>query len=308
MMPLKTAGTPELRFLGQANSAPEAADVIILPVPYERTVTYKAGTAAAPQAILAASEQLEEYEEDACWCPSSQMRICVAEAVQPGAQEKEADWHARLAQVAAALPQRGLLIALGGEHSITPSLVQGRMPAGGTVLHIDAHADLRPSYQGSIYNHACPAYRLRQMDHRLLQIGIRSLTAAEAELIAADDGITTYFDRALQRPDTWEALLAELAALSGPLWLTLDMDGLDPACAPGVGTPQPGGLSWHQVVDIFEIVLGNSKLDIRGMDIVEMVPEPARVSDMTAAKLVQKAMSFWGKSRGLDRRTASTAH
>lgn len=292
----------ELRFLSLANAPLDEADVVLLPVPYEHTVTYKKGTATAPAAILDASDQLECYEEDARWSPTLHMRVTVAAAVERQADEAERGFHDRLAAAAASLPGCALLIALGGEHSITPSLVSGRMAKSGTIVHIDAHADLRPSYQGSIYNHACPAYRLRQQGHRLLQIGIRSLTADEAERIAVDPAITTYFDRSLRHSDVWESLMGELATLAGPVWLTVDMDGLDPALTPGVGTPQPGGLSWHQMVDIFEVVLANAKVDVRGVDIVELLPEASRVSEMTAAKLVQKAMSFWGKGRGYDRR------
>jgi len=289
-----------LQYLSLPNAPLDQADVIILPVPYERTVTYRPGTGAAPVAILAASDQLELYEEDMRWDPAAHMGLTVLPAYESAPLESEADYHAGLQRQAASLPGEPLLIALGGEHSITPSLAAGRMPGAGTIVHIDAHADLRASYQGSIYNHACPAYRLRQAGHRLIQIGVRSLCEEEAALIAADDGISTWFDRELARPDAWNALLDQLQDLSGQVWLTMDMDGLDPALAPGVGTPQPGGLGWHQTLDVLQAVLANASLDVRGVDIVELVPEPSRVSDMTAAKLVQKCMSYWGKARGFE--------
>ncbi|MDX8411034.1 MAG: agmatinase [Mariprofundaceae bacterium] len=289
-------------YLSLPNALLDEAGVMILPVPYESTVTYRPGTSTAPSAILAASDQLELYEEDMRWNPSAHMGLTVLPAFESAALESEADYHARLQRQAASLPVDPLLIALGGEHSITPSLVAGRMPQPGVIVHIDAHADLRPSYLGSIYNHACPAYRLRQAGHRLIQIGVRSLCEEEAALIAADDGINTWFDRDLARPGVWSTLLDQLRGISGQVWLTMDMDGLDPALAPGVGTPQPGGLNWHQILDILQAVLANAALDVRGLDIVELVPEPSRVSDMTAAKLVQKSMSYWGKARDFDKR------
>jgi agmatinase len=292
------------QFLSLTNYPTEQADVLILPVPYERTVTYKSGTRQGPEAILAASEQLEFYDEDMGWCPAEYLKLCVLPPVDVDILPEEAFFR-HLYERVRQLPKENLLIALGGEHSITPEMVFARMPLGGTVVQIDAHADLRPSYHGSIYNHACPMYRLRQKGYELIQIGIRSLPANEAKLIDKDLDISTYFDRALQRADVWQALIRQLSGLSGPVWLTIDMDGFDPSLVSGVGTPQPGGLSWHQGLDIIETLMQNEAVDLRGVDIVELVPEASRVSDMMSAKLVQKCFSFWGKARGFDRRPAN---
>jgi agmatinase len=291
------------QFLSLPNASPAAADVLILPVPHERTVTYKTGTAKGPAAILAASDQLEFYEEDMGWCPTLHMKLCVLEEVSADAGEDEAGFHSRLFEAVKALRRDALFIALGGEHSITPEMVFARMPDGGTVVQIDAHADLRPSYGGSVYSHASPMYRVRENGYSLVQIGIRSLHAREAAMTAQDEGISVYFDRALRNPDEWQGLLRHLASLEGPVWLTIDMDGFDPALIAGVGTPQPGGLGWHQGLDILSDLLNNPSVDLRGMDIVELVPEPSRVSDMMAAKLLQKGISYWGKARGFDRRS-----
>jgi len=294
----------QMQFLSLPNASPADADVLILPVPHEQTVTYKHGTAKGPQAILAASEQLEFYEEDMAWSPLKKMRLAVLPAVEGVASEPEAAFHRRLFETAAQLPKEALLIALGGEHSITPDMLFARMPEGGTVVHIDAHADLRPSYHDSIYNHACPMYRIRDRGYQLIQIGIRSLNEDEATRIAADDGITVWFDRALQRPGVWQQLLDQLAALSGPVWLSIDMDGFDPALISGVGTPQPGGLSWHQGLDVLQALTHNSAVDLRNIDIVELAPEASRVSEMMTAKLVQKCLSYWGKAKGYDQRAS----
>jgi len=293
-----------MKFLSLPNAAPADADVLILPVPHEQTVTYKRGTADGPAAILAASEQLEFFEEDMAWCPLMHMKLAVLPAVEAVADEAEAAFHRRLFEATEPLPDDALLIALGGEHSITPEMLFARMPDGGTVVHIDAHADLRPSYHGSIYNHACPMFRIRERGYQLIQIGVRSLHADEATKIANDDGITTWFDRALQKPGAWHQLLEQLATLSGPVWLSIDMDGYDPALISGVGTPQPGGLSWHQGLDVLQVLMENSAVDLRNIDIVELAPEPSHVSEMMTAKLLQKCISYWGKSRGYDQRPA----
>lgn len=280
------------------NRPPGQAQVVVLPVPLERTVSYRGGTAAAPAAILEATAQLEYFEEDLGWSPFRHLGVRVEPALEPGPEETPVAYLERLAQAAAAVPADALLLALGGEHSITPGLVAGRMSQPGTVLFLDAHADLRAHYEGSAYSHACPVHHLRSAGHRVLLVGVRSVLDAEAERMATDPGLRCYPDRRLQRGGLWPDLLAELKALEGPVWLSVDMDVFDPAAVPGVGTPQPGGLGWHQVMDVLEAALLNPRVDLRGADVVELVPEPSRVSDMTAAKLTQKIISLWGWSRG----------
>lgn len=300
---LRRMNTPE-RFLSLPNFSVDQADVLILPVPYEQTVTYKPGTRQGPAAILSASEQLEFYEEDAGWCPAEHLKLCVLLPVAVDNLSPDAFYRQLYARVEK-LPRDNLFIALGGEHSITPEMVFARMPEGGTVVQIDAHADLRSSYRGTVYNHACPMYRLRQKGYELIQIGIRSLHANEAKLIELDQGITAYFGRALQYPESWRSLINQLSGLSGPVWLTIDMDGFDPALVPGVGTPQPGGLGWYQGLEILETLMQNKEIDLRGVDILELVPEASRVSELTAAKLVQKCFSYWGWARGYPQRPAN---
>jgi agmatinase len=291
-----------MHYLSLPNCPIEQADILILPVPYEHTVTYQGGTRLGPKAILSASEQLEFYEEDRRWCPSRYLKSSVLPAVDVVA-DRQALFHERLFRTVDGLPRDNLLIALGGEHSITPELVFARMPEGGTVVQIDAHADLRPSYQGSIYNHACPMHRIRERGYELIQIGIRSLHADEARRMAEDPGIRVFFDRQLQQPGEWASLLSLLDELTGPVWLTIDMDGFDPGQVPGVGTPQPGGLGWHQGLNLLEALTNNRDIQLAGVDILELVPDAHRVSDMLAAKLMQKCISYWGKAQGFDQRS-----
>ena len=286
------------QFLALPNARPEEADVLILPVPYEKTVTYNRGTSAGPNAILAASEQLEFYEEDKGWSPFQHLKLAVLPEVV--VNEIEEQFHQDLYETVSHLKQDVLFIAIGGEHSITPEMVFARMPKGGTVVQIDAHADFRPVYHGSVYNHACPMFRIRKKGYSLIQVGIRSLHATEAEALLADEQITTFFDRELQKTESWQKLSEQLSSLSGDVYLTIDLDGFDPGLIAGVGTPQPGGLSWHQGLDILEWLTENPNINLRGMDIVELIPEANCVSDMLAAKLVQKMISYWGKSQGAD--------
>jgi len=292
----------ERRFQFLPNAPLGDADVVLLPVPLESTVSFRGGTAQAPDAVLAAAEQLEYYEEDGAWSPFRYLSVCVAEPLAPGDGESEADFHSRLADAVSALRRDNLLVVIGGEHSLTPSVLAGRMPERGCVVHLDAHADLRESYHGTPYSHACPVHRIRSQGHRVIMAGIRSVYEPEAVRMREDVDIQVFMDRELQRRDAWPRLLEALRALRGPVWLTVDMDAFDPALVPGVGTPQPGGLSWYQAVEIVEAVAGNPDVDLRGVDVVELVPDPSHVSEMVAAKLLQKAISFWGRARGVDRR------
>jgi agmatinase len=294
-----------MEFLSLPNAPIEDADVIILPVAYDRTVTYNKGTARGPAAILSASEQLELYEEDMQWCPARHMKLCVLPDILDDERVSEADFHQNLHDVVKPLPADNLFIGLGGEHSITPAMVQARMTNGGTIVQIDAHADFRPSYHGSIYNHACPMYRLREMGYDLIQIGIRSLNESEARALADDEHITTWFDRDLSRSKHWQALLKQLSQLQGDVWLTIDFDGFTPSLINGVGTPQPGGINWHQGLDILQTLTDNRAVNLRGVDLLELIPEPSCVSDMTAAKFVQKVFSYWGMAKGYAQRPAN---
>lgn len=293
----------EMRYQFLPNAPVDEADILVIPVSCESSVSGRHGTAGAPAAILKASEQLEYFEEDAAWSPMLHMKIAVLGTITKSRDETEQDFHGRLQHEAGALPHDGgkLLVALGGEHSITPSIVSAVLPCPGTVIHLDAHADFRDSYRGSVYNHACPAYRIREQGHRVIMAGIRSLYAGEYERIQADGSVELFRDRELATQGGWNRFLERIDALSGPVWLSIDMDVFDPSLVPGVGTPQPGGFGWYQMVELLERLFANRDLNIHGMDLVELVPDPSGVSDITAAKTMQKAISFWGISKGYDR-------
>ena len=287
-----------LQFLALPNAPVEDADVLVLPVPLERTVSFKPGTADAPRAILETTEQLEFYEEDAGWSPFKHMTISVLPEFADDPAQSDADWHADLTKHVAALPVGNLFVALGGEHSLTPSLVAGRMDKPGTVLFLDAHGDMRASYEGSRYNHACPITRLLEQGHRIVMGGIRSVFESEVALVEREPRISLFMDWDLQGKGQWEAFLQEIRSLSGPVYLSIDMDVFNPAVVPGVGTPQPGGFSWYQAIEVLEALFSSKKIDLRGADIVEMVPEASKVSEMAGAKLLQKIISFWGFANG----------
>jgi agmatinase len=289
-----------LQFLAMPNASVDEADILILPIPLERTVSYKPGTAEAPRAILETTDQLEFYEEDAGWSPFKHMKLSVLSEFADDKTETDAELHTRLARHVASLPSDNLFIGIGGEHSLTPSLVESRMPEPGTVLFLDAHGDLRPSYEGSCYSHACPVTRLLAQGHKIVMAGIRSVYESEVELVEREPRITLFLDWDLHGKGQWESFLQKVNSLKGPVYLSIDMDVFNPAVVPGVGTPQPGGFSWYQMIEVLESLFSGKQIDLRGVDMVELVPESSRVSEMTAAKLLLKIISFWGCANGFN--------
>jgi agmatinase len=292
----------DLQFLSLPNAPTDQANVLILPVPLERTVSFKPGTAKAPGAILEATDQLEFFEEDAGWSPFKHMQVSVLPAFTDDDEQPEADWHDSLTRHVADLPTDNLLISLGGEHSLTPSLVAGRMPEPGTVLFLDAHGDMRSSYQGSKYSHACPVSRLLEQGHNVVMAGVRSLFESEVDLVNKDPRITLFMDWDLRGSGQWESFLEKVRSMKGQIYLSIDMDVFNPAVVPGVGTPQPGGFFWYQVIEVLEALFDHPEIELRGVDVVELVPEASRVSEMTAAKLLQKIISFWGCANGFQQK------
>ncbi len=289
-----------LQFLAMPNASVDEADILILPIPLERTVSYKPGTAEAPRAILETTDQLEFYEEDAGWSPFKHMKLSVLSEFADVKTETDAELHARLARHVVSLPADNLFIGIGGEHSLTPSLVESRMPEPGTVLFLDAHGDMRSSYEGSKYSHACPVNRLLAQGHRIVMAGIRSVYESEVELVEREPRITLFLDWDLHGKGQWESFLQKVNSLKGPVYLSIDMDVFNPAVVPGVGTPQPGGFSWYQMIEVLESLFSGKQIDLRGVDMVELVPESSRVSEMTAAKLLLKIISFWGCANGFN--------
>lgn len=285
------------------NSAPRDAQIVFLPIAYDETVCGRRGTADGPRGIFKASEQLEYFEEDLGWSPFLHLRPSVKPELRRGDGETADAFHERIAEAANAVyaPDGSrLLIALGGEHSITPSVIQGCLTSPATIVVLDAHADLRPTYKGSQLNHACTMHRLRELGHRVMIIGLRSIADLEAPTLRSDKHISPHWARSLRTESDRQDMLRALSWLAGDVWLSVDMDVFDPALAPSVGTPQPGGIDWFTAIEILHVLFKNPAANICGMDVVEVIPETNQVSQLTAAKLVQKAISLWGKRHGYD--------
>jgi agmatinase len=292
---LSTMSADPNHFLGLPPCPLKQADAIVVPLPFEKTVSYGTGTWRAPRAILDASCQIELYDEE----------TLVDFAADAGNGPKihtlpllltEGDVEQYLESVARyVVPFRDkFVLALGGEHTVTYGLVNGLTDslAETTIVQIDAHADLADTLDGRRWSHGTVMRRLWQRGCRLVQIGIRSLSRAEYELASSDERITTYY--AHQLPQRWSELIDTLSSLRGKIYLTIDVDGLDPGVIPSTGTPQPGGLSWPQAIEIIRRVTTAPQCQLLGADVVELIASPhAPGCDITAARLAQKVLAFW---------------
>ena len=292
--PKKTIGEESVpgAFLG-LDSPLEASRAVVLPVPYEGTVSYRPGTRFGPAAIIDASAHLELYDEELDAEPS-RMGIHTAPPVWPNFSSPQGMIQEIREHCRHYLNQDKFLAVLGGEHSVTVGSVQAHQEKhlGLCVLQIDAHADLRDSYHRTKWGHASVMRRVGELCPTV-GVGIRSLSKEEMDFAATEDR-RIFFDHQIREDPDWiDRVLGELAS---EVYVTIDLDGLDPGIMPAVGTPVPGGLSWRQVLDLLGRVCAEKI--VVGFDVVELAPIPGQVaSDFTAARLVYKMLGYiYGKS------------
>lgn len=290
-----------LPFLGsEVASDYEKAKVVILPIPYEATTTYRRGCENGPDAILDASHQVEYYDEELeeeFWGVGIYTHESIADT-RKGQISSEAMLHDTQQTVQKLLADGKFVISLGGEHSITTGIVEAYRqaePTPFTVIQVDAHGDLRQEYEGSIHNHACVMKRIVDMGLPTLQIGIRSICREEADLIKAKNLAVFRAREIATQPDWMERALAAIP--TERVFLTIDLDGIDPTLIPGVGTPEPGGLNWYSLTTFLRRVF--ERHDVIGCDVMELAPiADSVVSEFTAAKLVYKLIGYQATVKG----------
>ncbi|MEP0857085.1 agmatinase [Trichocoleus sp. DQ-U1] len=303
---MTTVQTPTsvLPFLGpDLASTYDAARVVILPIPYEATTTYRNGCENGPDAILEASGQVEYYDEELDWETGKDIGIYTAESIADTRNGRSVSSEEMLQvtreTVSQMIADGKFVIGLGGEHSITTGLVEAYQKAYPdepfTVVQIDAHGDLRYEYEGSIHNHACVMRRIVEMGLPTVQIGIRAICKEEADLIK-EKNLTVFRAREIAtQPDWMERAIASIPTRR--VFLTIDLDGIDPTLIPGVGTPEPGGLNWYSLLSFLRQVFQNH--EVIGCDVMELAPiVDSVVSEFTAAKLVYKLIGYQAFPQG----------
>lgn len=279
----------EGRYLGLSDefAALESSKVVILPIPFDKTTTYTQGTDLGPAALIEASRNMEMYDVESNSEPYL-MGIHTAKPVL--AKTSEEMVKSTKKQALAFLKKGKFVIGLGGEHAITPPLVaaQAEMHDKFSVLQFDAHADLVPAYEGNPYSHACAMARVKEIPQvsHIVSVGIRSVSLEEVPYI---DKKNTFFAHKLHDGDEWMDQVVK--RLSDKVYITFDLDAFDSAIMPSTGTPEPGGLSWHQATKLLKKVA--KKKQIIGFDVMELCPiESIKSPDYLAAKLVYKLLSY----------------
>lgn len=284
-----------LNFLGldETGILPEQAEVLIQPIPYDSTTSFQPGTRFGPEALLQASRQVELWDEALQWEPFSRFRCLTLNEIPPnhrGPDFMAADIRAAVEP----LRREGqLLAAVGGEHSITLPLVEALLKShpGLVLCCLDAHADLRDTWEGSRFSHACVLRRIAELGLPIFHLGLRSLSKEEQEFLQESRGIRVYTSEEILLGRGLPRFKNDWGKLSSPdVYLSVDVDVFDPGLLPGTGTPEPGGLTWFSVLEAVRSITDHGTL--RGLDLCELMPLPgSRQSEFIAAKLIFKILS-----------------
>lgn len=266
---------------------------VVVPVPFEKTVSYGHGTAKGPAAIIEASAQVELWDEET----KSETWECGINT------QKDIDCNGSTAKVFKAIEKKAeelcalsqkVAFYIGGEHSISQALIEPyiRKYKNLSVLHFDAHADLRDEYEGSARSHAC-ALRPASKKVPVVQVGIRSVGADEKQYINKGR-VKTYLMH--ENRDINKLIKKVLKDLTDTVYITIDVDGFDPSVMPATGTPQPGGFGWYEGLDIFREVIKAKK--VVGIDVVEAsVKKDDTTTEMNCAKLIYRLMGYLAQKK-----------
>ncbi len=258
----------------------DEARFVVVPVPYEATTTYGKGTKKGPAAILAASQHVENFDEELWYEPCEKAGVFTGRPVSVAGL---------LSPVASLLEDGKVPVILGGEHSITPLLVRAcaEKYKDLSVLQFDAHADLRDTYHGAKDNHACVMRRVLEICPAV-QVGIRSISRESYEFAKKTGQL-----KKIHWAEHLEAPEQITAQLSNNVYISFDVDAFDPAIMPSTGTPEPGGLLWYEALDILKAVCRQK--NVVGFDVMELSPQKGNIApDFMIAKLIYKIMGFIG--------------
>lgn len=280
--------------LPQKFSAYDSSRVVVLPAPYEGTTTYKTGTRNGPDALIDASRNMELYDETLD-IETYRIGIHTHEEIPP-ADSPEAMTSVLIEQTSELLNDGKFVVTIGGEHSVTLGPVQAHAHArtGLSILHLDAHADLRDSYQDTRYGHGCVMRRCVPFGP-ITQVGLRSLSSEEAAFLEETATVTTFFAHQLR--DMSARCDEIVSTLTDEVYVTIDVDVFDPSVMSATGTPEPGGLSWHDVNMLLARVV--QEKDVVAFDVVELLPTPGlHACDFLAAKLVYRFLGYLTSARG----------
>jgi agmatinase len=295
-MPLETLPNVK-QFLGsEAIASYENAQAVILPIPYEATTTYRKGCEHGPDAVLEASDQLEAYDEELGQETCHSVGIYTSDYVADTRSNPDLTAEEMLTETTETVTQfikdQKFVVGIGGEHAITTGIVRAYQQAldrAFTVVQIDAHGDMRHEFEGSLHNHACVMRRVLEMGLPTLPVGIRAICKEEAELIKAKEIPVIWAREMAVDPDWIEKAINQIK--TPKVFITIDVDGIDPSLIPGVGTPEPGGMGWHETLRFLRRVFETH--EVIGCDVMELAPVvDSVVSEFSTAKLIYKLIGY----------------
>ncbi|MDH3328339.1 MAG: agmatinase [Desulfobulbaceae bacterium] len=284
-------------FLGIDNEPgwPEGAGVVLVPVPFEQTSSYGTGSSAGPKAILEASQQVEFHDTRLGFVPIDALKGIVTLNYLEAENGDGRELADRLQKVVTSWLEQGkCVVTLGAEHTSVIGAIHAYAKCFDnlTVLQLDAHSDLRASYQDSRWNHACAMARVRDFNENIVQVGIRSECEEESDLVRKA-GIPVFYAESIhERERKGEDWIGDvIAATSGQVYITFDCDALDPSIMPATGTPEPAGLDWTQVDRLLSRL--SRERQVVGFDISELAPiEGLHHPQFTIAKLVYRLLGY----------------
>ncbi len=260
------------------------AKIVILPVPFDKTSTWLKGSDKGPRAIIEASRNMELYDIETNSEVYKNGIFTEKEILAENSQEMLAKVYEKVKKF---LEDKKFIVGLGGEHSISLGAVNAYAESFDnlSVLHLDANADLRDSYEGSKYSHACVQKRIKEMVKNVVSVGIRSMDSSELPSIAQGK---VFFAHQIYKSNNW--VKKAINQLSENVYLTLDLDVFDIGIMPSTGTPEPGGLTWYPVLGFLKSVFKTK--NVVGLDVVELCPSENKAPDFLAAKLIYTLLSY----------------
>jgi agmatinase len=259
--------------------------ILLQSIPYDGTSTWIKGADKGFEAFLDAAENMELYDIETD-SEVYQKGIHILPEINEDSSP-EAVFKRVYESTCKLIPENKFLTFFGGEHAVSIGIIKAIYEAIPeiTVLQLDAHADLRPSYLGSAYNHACALHNASQ-NTNLIQVGIRSMDISEKAFLNSEK---CFFASDIMTSDDW--MDQAISLMTDKVYITFDLDGLDPAILPGTGTPEPGGLQWYQTLKFLKKVFASK--NVIGFDLVELAPLiNDRRSEFLAAKLYYKMLSY----------------
>ena len=284
---------PPYTLFGVEDCDYERSRVVVVPVPYDSMTSYKPGTRDGPFAIIEASRAIEWFDREVRFNPS-EYGVFTTEELAPDFQSPEKMAERVEREISQVLSDGKMPLMLGGDHSISIGAIRAAAKKGElSVLHFDAHSDSRESYMGSRYSHACTMARAREVAKSCYSVGVRSTDRESAERYSKEN---LYMEQVRELPAR-EAAERILANLGENIYLTVDLDVLDPSEMPSTGTPEPGGMRYTYLREVLRAVI--SKRKVVGMDFVELSPIPGLVApNYLAAKLIFSVLGYLSEAEG----------